>query len=117
MAYDKFTKVSKYLLVNSIFSTSLYYGFVEHVEGAERVAMAIAWFCIIFSWFFLSDKSIEIIRENPSLIPAWVDRTFDISVTAVFFWFGSVWTASFYFIHILLAIAAKEKAKEAVDEH
>jgi hypothetical protein len=112
MSTSNLIKVSKYLLVNSIFSASLYYGYVEHVEGAERIALAIAWFCIVISWFANTEQAIKVIQENPSLIPAWLDRSFDFIVTAAFFWFGSVWTASFYLLHILLILAAKEKAME-----
>ena len=112
MSDSNLTKVSKYLLINSIFTASLYYGYVESVEGAENIALAIAWFIIIVSWLALSDEFVQQLRKNPSITPKWIDQPFDLAVASIFFWFGAEWTGAFYLLHIILFIGAQEKAKE-----
>lgn len=84
MAYDNLIKKIKYLLINSIFVACIYYGYVEHIEGAERVALFIAWLSIVVSFFALSDTFVETLRKNKPSFPKLVDRTFDLCVCAAF---------------------------------
>ncbi len=112
----KLKKILKYTLINIVFVAAIYYGFVEHVEGAERLALAIAWFIIICSWAALSDQVIELLSKNPPVIPRSIDITFDFLVCAAFIWFGAVWTGAFYLIHIFLIMEAREKAAKLNEE-
>jgi len=112
----KLKKIVKYTLINILFVATIYYGFVENIEGAERLSLVIAWFIIICSWCALSDQVIELLSKNPPVIPRSIDVTFDFLVCAAFIWFGAVWTGAFYLLHIFLIMAARENAAKLNEE-
>lgn len=96
----------QWVLVNGAFAACLYFGYIEGVEGALRVAFFLAWFAIICSLPTASEEVRKKMRENGRTIPAWVSVPFDIAVTVVFVWFGAWVTGAFYVLHILLLHAA-----------
>ena len=107
-----FLRVLKYVATNTVFSASIYYGYVEGIEGAENLALLIAWFCIIVSFFCISDQVVEAAAKSPSVIPRWIDTPFDLAVVGAFAWFGGFWTAGFYILHMFLCLNLRENAKK-----
>jgi len=112
MSTSNSTKLLKYCLFQGVFIACLYYGYFKGIEGAENVALFLAWFLNVISWFMLSEDGIEIVRKNPPLIPKTIDVPLDMAIVGVFVWSGALITGVFYALHILIILFALDKAKE-----
>jgi len=112
MPKNNFTRLSTYCLFHCVFLACLYYGSFKGVEGAENVALFIAWFTIITSWFLLTEDGIDVVRKNPPIIPAAIDVPLDIIVVGVLVWAGALITGIFFALHIFILLLARDKAKE-----
>ncbi len=116
MPKNNFTRLLTYCLFHGVFIACLYYGHFKGIEGAENVALFIAWFTIIVSWFTLSEDGIDAVRKNPPIMPSAIDVPLDIMVVGVFIWAGALITGAFYTLHIFIVLLARDKAKEPKEE-
>ena len=111
-------KVFKYFLINGAFAAALYFGLYVGIEGAQNIVLLISWAMIAMSPLAIFDPVIEAAAEKkykPS-IPEWVDVSLDVAIVIVLAWFGWMWTASFYFIHIFFMASFKMRVKEKTAE-
>ena len=92
---------------------SLYYGYYEHISGAENLALFIAWFAFFGSLFILNDTVRNKVKEIGFTVPAWLDTGLDILATAIFVWNGAVITGIAYLIHIILIINLRDEVKSS----
>lgn len=95
-------KLFRWILLNSLFVATIYYGLFEEVEGAKNVALGMAWVSIFLSFFLPTEKAVEATKDLKRTVPAWISVTLDIVVTLAFLWCGYAVTAALYFLHILL---------------
>ena len=106
----------KYLVLNGILVVSLYFGFIEGVQGASNVAHLIGWFTAIVQLVYLSDKAVEMLLKVDMPVSKEVDALFDILVVCTFAYFGSIILAGLYLFGTILAYQAKEKADKLRQE-
>jgi len=99
-------KFLKYIIINGLFATSVYYGYFENVLGAERIAVFVVWFTFFLSLFFFTGTVQKRMKEKGRSAPEWIDVPFNLMILSVFVWFGSWVTGTAYFIHILIHKAA-----------
>lgn len=92
----------KYLLVHGIFAVALYFGFIEGIAGAYNIAMFIAWFSIVVSWFAPMEKLAFANKSKKRAVPQWLNALTDLSVVTILAWHGAMITAGFYLIHFFL---------------
>lgn len=102
----------KWLLVNSLFAASLWFGLVQGIEGFRNIGLFIAWLTIVTSVFFFTDAAQKHLREKGPSVPLLIDWLFDAAITGLFVWHGYWVTAIFYVVHVILLNGARAKAKE-----
>jgi len=110
----KIKRIVSYLVLNGALAGSLYFGFVQGINGAENIAYALAWFAIIGGFFAGGNDNVrKAVRDAGRSVPAWLNHTIDIGVLGVLFWFGAWFTGIFWVIHMLLLL---EVHKETLDK-
>jgi hypothetical protein len=105
----------RWFIINGLFVTALYFGFIEQIGGAKNVALIYAWFCITISFLVQIDTIADSVakeKHNIISVPLWINDCLDHFVVAFFAWFGCWIIAIFYLIHIYLIKAFVEKVKE-----
>jgi len=105
-----------YLLLNGIFITALYFGFIVGVTGALNIAVFMGWFVAILSWAYLSDEVINTLAEKGVLVPKELDFLLDLGITLTFVYFGHFVLSFFYLAGAILQFGAKGKAEEKIKE-
>lgn len=93
---------SRWLLMNGLFLMSIYFGFVEEVEGAKNIALFIAWATSIIGLSSYSDIVIkEIFKKQSRLVNRTLYVSFCSCVLFVFLWYGHIVLSIFYLLHII----------------
>jgi len=105
-------RMINWIVINSFFALTIYYGFEKGVESAQAAALVIAWITIISSFFFTTEPAQKIMKEKGRSIYPTFNTIFDISIVAAFAIYGAWITAFFYLIHYFLQEQAWEKANE-----
>ena len=125
MLQSKTGRWIRYLILNGIFATSIYYGLFHGHEGAANLALFMAWVTAFFGVLILVALAINegkrtpgdyiefVSRQDPSPIPFEVDAIFDIGVCIAFIWTGYHVLTLFY---ILSIFAAKKMRNVPRDE-
>lgn len=103
-------RLVRYIMLNGLLAASLWFGIVEHVEGAAIVAMVLAWFTSVTSLFMLHKDVIAVIRKRGKTVPVPVDHAFDVAVVGFMLWGGWIITGIAYAFHILMIAVAFHKA-------
>jgi hypothetical protein len=108
-------RLLRYIVINSIFAACLWFGVLGESDGAENVALFIAWTISLFSLFTLSDKFMTPFLEKgmPRSVPQWFDAGFDIAVVMVFVWDGRFIIGFFYLLHLILFTVFNQKVEAA----
>jgi len=110
-------RLFKYLTINCVFSALLYFGYIEEIEGAENVALFIAWVASIATLFSGDSTAADIKSGKLPLVPRQVAVLFDFGVVCVFVWFEAWWTGAMWLMHIVVLegyySAAAEKLGKA----
>lgn len=99
-----------WILLNGLFSASIFYGFFMGVNGAKNLTIFWAWFVFISSLALFTESSQKTLKEKGRPIPAWIDVTYDVGIVCVFVYFSAFWTGTIYLIHMLLLNAAYAEA-------
>lgn len=105
-----------YLLLNGIFITALYYGFIVGVAGALNIAVFMGWFVAILSWFYASDEVIDTLAKKGLVVSKELDFLFDLGITLTFVYFGHFVLSFFYLLGAIIQYGAKCKAEEKIKE-
>lgn len=108
-------KFLSWLFVNTAFAGSFYFGFIKSVDGAYNLCMFIAWVTIVFSFFCLSQKFIDLTAEREkewSIAPA-IDISFDTLMIAAFVWHDALITGTMYFMHMIILIGFRQQVDKA----
>ena len=108
----KIFKFLKWALINCLFLTAVYMGFIEENNGAYNVAMFFAWFSVCVSFLLLNDAVIKAMSESTRSAPAWANVSFDLIIISIIAYSGSFITAGFFILHTLLTEAAWSKASD-----
>lgn len=103
----------KYILFTSLHVVAMWLGLVEKIDGWLNVGLAMTWFCIIVSWFMLSDASIKHIAQNRRGKVFWAfDTLLDMMISGALFYFGWFITGGFYVLHIMIVQTARSEAEK-----
>jgi hypothetical protein len=103
-----------WLLFNGAFAACIYLGYWREINGAQNIAMFMAWVAIVTGWFLLSDKVLrELLAKRGPSVPRWLSHSFDVAVCGAFVWLGFWVTAAFYLFHISCMERYYQKADEA----
>ena len=114
----------RYIIINTIFASSIYFGFFCGINGAANLALFMGWITGILGCITLlaigidnsesgKGEFIELMsRQDPPVVPFWFDLIFDIAVTAAFIWSGHYILAIFYIISIYAGKAIRDIPKD-----
>jgi len=109
-------KLLRYVLVNGLFASCLYFGAYKGVSGAANIAMFIVWLSFVVSMFApVKEVAVEISNETRP-VPVCVDVGFDIAMTISMLWCGWVVSAIVYFIHMFLLHIGRVRGAELCKE-
>lgn len=97
-------KVSIWFVINSAFLTLMYFGYAVGVEGAYNLMLMLAVVNIIANFFLLSDtvKTRMMEEDNDRSVPMWMAVPFDVIVAFAMAWYGDLWLAGFWILHLLI---------------
>jgi len=95
-----------YIVTNSVFVAALYFGIYKGIDGAENIALFMAWFAIVISFFTFHDDLAKSMQEKGPSVPRYVDIGFDIIVASYLLWFDYTLTGSLYVVHTILICGA-----------
>lgn len=102
-----------YIAFTSLHVAMLWFGLVEQHDGALNVGLALTWFCIIISWFILTDNAInELAKRKRSTLFIAFDRVIDLSIALLLIYFGWFITGGLYALHIALVATARTEANK-----
>jgi hypothetical protein len=103
-----------YFVINGIFAYCTVMGLMYGVEGALNLSLFIAWAISLLSLAFLSDEfQKKVFEEQPkSPVPAWIDTGFDLFIIGMFVWYGAIFTAIAYSIHLILVLGYRKNREE-----
>ena len=102
-----------YSLFTSLHVTALWLGLVKQHDGALNVGLAMTWFCIILSWFMLTESAIkELAKRKRNTLFIAFDRVIDLSIALLLIYFGWFVTGALYALHIALAATASIEANK-----
>jgi hypothetical protein len=89
-------------------------GLAYDVEGALNISLFIAWAISLLSLVFLSEEfQKKVFEEQPkSAVPAWFDTCFDLVIIGMFVWYGAIFTAIAYSIHLILVIGYRKNRED-----
>ena len=103
----------KYIAFTSLHVAALVFGLVEQHDGALNVGLALTWFCIIVSWFILTDNAInELAKRKRSTLFVAFDRSIDLAIALLLIYFGWFITGGLYALHIALVATASIEANK-----
>jgi hypothetical protein len=104
------TRHLKWFLINGLFAVLLYFGFIENIDGAKRLAIFMVWLLLVFTFFIFKDEIQKKLQTRGRPVPAWMDVTYDIGVICFLIWFGAWWTGIAYTLHAILCAVGWEMA-------
>jgi hypothetical protein len=82
------------LFLDGLWVATLYFGFVQGVEGAKNIGLFFTWFMIVAATFSITQEQIAKYRCNPT--PVWLYR-FGMLISGVvmlgLLWYGAFFTA------------------------
>jgi len=114
MKPETYKKV-KWLAFNGVFAGSLYFGYVEGIDGFVNVALFIAWLAVIVSPFTLAKPVLkEILNQGGPAMSDHVEGVFDIAVIVVFVYFGAWVTGAFYAVHAIIIQTGRKEMRDMV---
>jgi len=100
------------LVVNGLFTTSMYFAYFKQVSGAENLVTFWTWYMLIMSFFTLSKEIRKKMRERGRTVPNYIEVPYDIAMVCVFIWFGEYLLGSIYLMHFALLQAAYQDKGE-----
>lgn len=101
-----------YIIVNSIFAISIYYGLFMGHEGATNIVYFIAWVEIISSFCAINDNVYERMKKEGRSAPHWISLPLNFIVVICFVYKGMFFTAFFYGLGAVLIESAWNKIEE-----
>lgn len=112
----------RYIVINAIFATAIYFGLFLGITGAENLALFMAWITGILGTLLLiglaldKDGAMEesLSRSEPSPVPFWFDFIFDIGVSLAFIWTGHYMLVIFYIFSIAAGKAIRDVPKNVM---
>jgi len=105
-------KLLKWLFINGIFSTLVYFGVVQGNEGIGNIVMFWVFTLGAVSLLFTHSGVVEKNKNLTPSVPRQLDGMFDIAVISTFVYFGWWFTAAAYLVHFIMLIAFWEKVQE-----
>jgi len=110
-------RILSWFFINGIFAVAMYFGFYQGMSGAQNIVQLWAWFTIVLSGFVMSDAAVNaaIKTYDKPKIPASLDVVFDTTVVCVLAWYGWMWTALFYAVHMILLAGHRQKVLEVIN--
>ena len=106
-------RMMKYIAFTSLHVTALWLGLVEQHDGALNVGLALTWFCIILSWFVLTEGVInELAKRKRNTLFIAFDRVINLSIALLLIYFGWFVTGVFYALNIALVATANIEASK-----
>ena len=107
-------KTIKWLLFAAGQAALFYLAFIEGINGALNIVLFLVWGLFLLSFFVFNDEFVNTSQGRTPSVPRWLDVTTDLIFVGVLVWFGHVFTAMAYMIHILfLQIGWDKILKEA----
>jgi len=100
-------KIIKYAVINILFALCLYYGFFKGVNGAQNVALFLAWLHVIIGAFSITDALAEVLRKTDRTVPYGFDVTLDLAISSVFFWHDRWVIGSLYLLSSMMIEGAR----------
>ena len=105
----------RYLFINGIFATCIYFGFFGGIEGAKNIALFIAFisglYGLILGAVLLHDREdfLKSLGKNyKPTVPLFIDLIFDIPVLFIFIWYGHYAIATLYSTCIMTMIELRK---------
>lgn len=108
-------KTIKWIMINGIFASMLYFGLVKGVTGAKNVAFVWAWLGIFVSFLSVTDHMVNVMKNKKKSLPR-VGAAFNLLVLLTLAWFGHIITAVFYLIHIILLASMWDRIGKLQEE-
>lgn len=104
MGANMFGKWAKWTVVNSAALAVMYYGLVLGVEGAANLAQFYVWATFTLSLVLLSDDVVRDLQKSSGLpvVMAWLGLSVDFLIVAVLVWYGWMWSAAAFLVHMVL---------------
>lgn len=102
--------ILKKLLARTAWIVLLYFGFVEGIEGAKNVIIALAWFFVIFSPLLLLDGFIQDLAKRPAPPLMWLSHWSAGLTVVAFAWYNHPWLAGLYLLASVMSASALEHA-------
>jgi len=102
----------RYLSLNGLLFGLLWFGLVEHVQGALNVGLFFVWVLSAASLSFLTEPVVVSTSRKGFSAPYWFDVTFDLTIIGLLVWYGCLWSAGAYLFHMIMICALREKVKE-----
>ena len=100
----------KWLILNTAYAASVYYGLFKGIEEALNVAIFFSWLYVLVAFALMSDTAKIQLKNRKRSIPSFVNVIFDICIISAFCWFGYVVLSVFLLIALLLTEAAWKEA-------
>lgn len=100
----KYKNTVKWVVINTLYATSVYFGLFEGVEGALNIAIVATWAMIAFSFLLVPQSTVKVLAEkefNRGVIPI-VAVSFDIAIASAFAWHGHFLITALLIIHSAL---------------
>jgi hypothetical protein len=95
---EKFKRVLFYILINSAFLASLYFGLEKGIQGAEYLFWFMFWVIVVASFIgFASKEAQQKIRDRGPSVPRFIDIHIDILVLGYIVW-NHHWIAGIFFL-------------------
>jgi hypothetical protein len=115
--------VMRELFYNGLLWALMYFGFVWEIAGCRRVAYAMAWFMILSMFAFWGVtravsrmKEVQASLEYMSMSYVKLHAYIDLTVAAVFIWFGAWITGIAYAGHIFLYCRAQPRVNKLLEQ-
>ena len=87
----------------STFIACLGAGTVLDINGAANIALFHVWMSFVFSFAMLSNKTVLVVQaKGPFAAPRWLDLCIDTYAVLLMLWYGWIFSAIAYTIHIAL---------------
>ena len=108
-------RIAIWLAFNGVFAAAIYFGVVEGIAGAQRIASFMIWALFALSFCLLSDEMVRNAQKEPPAASQSVNFVYDLAVLGVLVWFGWGWSAAAYAIHMVLQTRRFAKIPEPKD--
>jgi hypothetical protein len=112
----KFKLLSRWAAVNSIFAIAVYMAVFKEHEPSENVITWVVWFFAVSALTLFSDNVVKAVFSKDSatftVLPRWVDFTYDCMIISMLLYPGWFWTASVYTFYMIMQQYGYDRWKE-----